>query len=114
MDLPSYQQILAEVYEDNAKNILVHHGEYDDEEIAGDDKHPDELVDQHEFQEFNGSRQIVEVPTNIPKHVDGTKHSITYERDVKLRVINIDSRFRTIPSTSRSTLRRPVQFEQAI
>jgi len=114
MDLPSYQQILAEVYEDNAKNILVHQGEYDDEEIAGDDKHPDEIVDQHEFQEFKGSRQIVEVPTNIPKHVDGTKHSITYERDVKLRVINIDSRFRTIPSTVYPLQTKQYIFENGV
>ena len=46
MDVPSYHQILAEVYEENARNGLVHHNEYEDEEIGADDKYPDELEGQ--------------------------------------------------------------------
>jgi hypothetical protein len=98
MDVPTYQELLAEIYDETAKNVLVHQNEYDDESVGPDDHHPDELEDQEEFQKPQGSRQIVEVQQNIPTYADKTKFSVTYDRDVQTRVINIDSRFRTVPN----------------
>lgn len=109
MDTPTYHQILAEMYEETSRNILVHQNEYDDEDIDADDKYPDELEDQEEFQKPHGSRQMVEVQKNIPVYVDRTKFSVTYEKDVQIRVINIDSRFRSVPNdvvaTEQSTVK---------
>lgn len=99
MEVPTYQELLAEVYDESAKNLLVHHEtEYDDEEVGPEDHHPDELENQEEFQEFGGSRQQVEVQKNIPQYIDKTKLSVTYEKDVQTRVVSIDSRFRHQPS----------------
>lgn len=103
MDVPTYHQLLAEAYEDTPKNILVYQNEYDDESVDGDDKYPDELEDQEEFQKPAGSRQMVEIQKNIPTYVDKTKLSVTYDKDVQTRVINIDSRFRFVPNDIIST-----------
>jgi hypothetical protein len=99
MDVPTYQELLAEIYDESAKNILAHQQEeYDDDEVGPDDHHPDELEHQEDFKKFQGSRQIVEVQTNNPTYTDKTKFSVTYDRDVQTRVINIDSRFKTVPN----------------
>ena len=98
MNAPTYQELLADIYDDDSKQLLVHPNEYDDEEVEPEDKLPDELEHQEDFQKHSGSRQIVEVQTNIPKYIDKTKLSVTYDKDVKIRVINIDSRFRKSPN----------------
>lgn len=111
MDVPTYQQLLAEMYHESAPNLLVHHNEYDDEDVGPDDKYPDELDHQEEFQQPHGSRQAVEIQQNIPQYIDKTKFSVTYEKDVQTRVINIDSRFRHQPNdiiaTEESILQLP-------
>ena len=98
MEIPTYQQLLAEVYDETPKHLLVHQTEYDEEDVSPEDTFPDELEDQEEFQKHSGSRQIVEVQKNIPQYIDKTKFSVTYEKDVKIRVVNIDSRFRSSPN----------------
>lgn len=97
MDVPSYQQLLAEVYDEIPTSMFVQQTEYEDD-VEPEDKHPDELEHQEEFQKEQPSRQIVEVPTSVPSYVDKTKFSVTYEKDVQTRVINIDSRFRANPN----------------
>jgi hypothetical protein len=92
MDL-TYQQVLADVYEENAKDVLVHQNEYE-EEVPPEDKHPDELENQEEFQKEHGSRQMVEVPLNPPSYKDMTTQSVRYSKDIKIRNLSIDSRFR--------------------
>lgn len=103
MEVPTYQQLLAEVYDDTPKNILVYQNEYDDESVGPEDKHPDELEDQEDFQKPAGSRQMVEIQKDIPAYIDKTKFSVTYEKDVQTRVLNIDSRFRTLPNDTIAT-----------
>lgn len=97
MEVPTYQELLAEVYDDVAPNLLAHQQEYEDE-VPPDDHHEDEIENQEEFQTFGGSRQAVEIQKNIPQYVDKTKFSVTYEKDVQTRVISIDSRFRYQPN----------------
>lgn len=108
MDVPTYQELLAEMYDESAKNILVHQQEeYDDDEVGPEDNHSDELENQEDFQKFGGSRQQVEIQHNTPNYVDKTKLSVTYEKDVQTRVINVDSRFRYQPNeliSSESTI----------
>lgn len=97
MEVPTYQELLAEVYDDTPTNMLTHQNEYE-EDIGPDDHHEDELEDQDDFKKFQGSRQAVEIQKNIPQYIDKTKFSVTYEKDVQTRVINVDSRFRTRPN----------------
>jgi hypothetical protein len=96
MEQLTYQQVLADTYEETAKSMLVFQREYEEEEgPPPDDKHPDELENQDDFNEFKGSRQMVEVPKEPPKYDDKTTQGVRYNKDVQTRVINIDSRFRT-------------------
>lgn len=98
MDKITYQQVLADMYEDTAKNVLVDETEYEEEQIPPRDttrQEVPELENQEEFQKFHGSRQIVEVPKHIPIYKDYTTQSIRYNKDVQTRVISIDSRFRS-------------------
>jgi hypothetical protein len=97
MEQLTYQQVLADTYEENAKSTLVFQTEYTEEDVPAHDKHPHafEVENPDEFNEFKGSRQIVEVPKDIPKFEDKTKLSVRAQKDIATHVINIDSRFRT-------------------
>lgn len=94
----TYQQVLADVYEETSKNLLVHHTEYDD-----DDKPPYEeydydtnkLADPEDFNKFHGDR-------NKPEHVIKPetkqdfvgKSGVKHQTDVRTIVLNIDGAFR--------------------
>jgi len=98
----TYLEILAENdavaredFDENAKDALVDQNRYEDD-VEPDDKHPDEIEDQHLFQQKQPSRQIVEVPA-IQQYKDLTTQSVRYNKDIQTRVINIDSRFRPNP-----------------
>jgi hypothetical protein len=93
MEHLTYHRVLADMYEENSKNVLVEQTEYE-EEVPPEDKHPDELENQDEFQQEHGSRQAVEVPINKPVYKDLTTNSVRYNKDIKTRILSIDSRFR--------------------
>lgn len=102
MDSVTYQQVLADLYEETAKNVLVAETEYDGPDVDAHDKHPNatQLENPEEFQKVHGSRQEVEVPKTIPAYKDITTQSVRYNKDVRTQVLNIDSRFRTNISES--------------
>jgi hypothetical protein len=92
MDL-TYQQILAEVYEDNARNLLVHHNEYSDEEQDAYEEHDYEansLPDKEEFNKHHGDRNK---PENVIKP-DSKEHGKHKKPEVRTIVLNIDGAFR--------------------
>lgn len=102
MDLITYQQLLAEVYEDNAKNLLVQHNEdVEDEERDPYEEHDydvNSLPDKEEFNKFHGDR-------NKPEHViqpNGKEHNKYKRPEVRTIVLNIDGAFRgnIVPDTS--------------
>lgn len=103
MDL-TYQQILADIYEDNARNLLVHPNEYEDEEQDAYEEHDYEansLPDKEEFNKFHGDR-------NKPEHIikpDPKEHNKYKKPDVRTIVLNIDGAFRgnIVPTVSVST-----------
>lgn len=92
MDL-TYQQLLAEAYDDNARNLLVHPNEYSDEEQDAYEDHDydaNELPDPDAFNKFHGDR-------NKPEHIvkPNSKEDGKYKRpDVRTIVLNIDGEFR--------------------
>jgi hypothetical protein len=92
MDNLTYQQVLADYYEENGKNVLVHQTEHT-EEIPPDDIHTDELKDQDEFQRFQPRNTESTIVTSLP-YVDRTTQSILYNKHIKTQIISVDSRFR--------------------
>lgn len=101
MEAPTYQQLLAEMYSENAKNLLVDHNEYEDD-IDENEEHDYEvhdLEDKEAFNKFQGNR-------GKPEHVikpDPTskqKNALKRDTDVRNIVLNIDSMFRgsSLPS----------------
>ena len=98
----TYLELLAEndeearkEFPENAKDLLTaNFVEYDDQ-VDGHDNHPDELVDQHEFQKPQGSHQLASLMPEPVKDVHKTTTSVRYDKDVKIHVISIDSRFTT-------------------
>jgi hypothetical protein len=95
------------MYEETSKNILVHTVEAeDDKDIEPDDKFPDELEDQEEFQKPQPTRQAPyllkhDVPAS---YSDRTNQSVLYSnKDVRIHVINIDSKFRFVDQAAPSS-----------
>ena len=102
MDVPTYQELLAEQYEDNAKNLLVFQKQYenaDDEE--GDVDYNEEqdysryqLEDPDKFNQFLGNRNTEEYIAATNAYEDKTKGSVRYNKDVRTHIVDIDTRFR--------------------
>jgi hypothetical protein len=99
MSVPTYHQLLAEVYEENASNLLIpdYHREEDDEEAQPEDKHPDELENKEDFNKFVPRHEPSHMAPPPPKYKDMTTTSVTYTKQIRTRVINVDSRFRYSP-----------------
>lgn len=94
----SYQQILAEQYEENnAKNLLTFQKEYEDEDIDEYSRHEyerNELEEPESFNKFHGNRNDHQIVLDAAKFDDKTKTSVRYAKDVRTHVIDIDTRFR--------------------
>ena len=93
MEHLTYQQVLADHYEETAKTVLVVSHEYE-EEVPPLEKDPkEELENQEDFQKFI-PRHDPETMTKPTTHEDKTIYSTQYNRQTQVRLINIDSRFR--------------------
>jgi hypothetical protein len=102
MNVPTYHQLLAEQYEENAKNLLVFQKQYENED--GDvDYHSRKNYEDHELEEpelFNqphedrGTAKMVIPPKDFE---DKTRNSIRYDKDVKTHIVDVDTRFRAYP-----------------
>jgi len=108
MDGLTYQQLLAQQYEENA------HPMSQQEEFTNDEYNVKEhvtkgsgfeLEDPHRFQQFAGNRNLEEDVVKSQAFEDKSKLSVRYNKDVRTSVFNIDTRFRaystavTIPQT---------------
>jgi hypothetical protein len=105
METVTYQQLLAEVYEETAKDLLVHHNEYEDEEGVDENEEQDyekhELPEQEGFKKFAGDRGTEDhINKSGNPFDDKSKISIRYDKDVKTHVINVDSRFRSFTGST--------------
>ena len=105
MNVPSYHQLLAEQYEENAKNLLVFQKEYEDED--GDvehharhdyDKH--ELEEPETFNQFHGDRGTEKMIIPSKEFEDKTRNSVRYDKDVKTHIVDVDTRFRAYPKNN--------------
>jgi len=104
MEQLSYHQILADVYEENSKNLLVQHQDYEDEDVDENEEHDyetHELPNPEEFRKFAGNRGTEDhINKSGNAFDDKSKISVRYEKDVKTHVVNVDSRFRSYTSSS--------------
>jgi hypothetical protein len=98
---PTYQELLSEIYEENAANQYVFDRFYEDEDVDAydEDKYNDhEVQDKEGFNKFGGNRTK---PENVVKPPPSTneqgKSSYGYNKDIRTTVVNIDGRFRAVP-----------------
>lgn len=100
MDHLTYQQILAEQFEENAKNTLVYQHHYEEDDVDEHEEHEYdkyEVDDEEGFKKFSGNRNTEDLIPKQKQFEDKTKSSIRYDKDVKTHVVNVDSRFRAYP-----------------
>jgi hypothetical protein len=106
---PTYQEMLAEIYEENAENQYVVNRFYEDQDVDGFDvdKYSElEIQDKDEFNKFQGDRNK---PDNVLKPPPSTneqgKASYGYNKDIRTSVINVDGRFREtiVPNPNRNS-----------
>ena len=95
----NYQQILAEVYDDNSKNVLVYQTDYYDEEIPYHEDYDydaNSLPDPEDFNKFAGDRGKPEHVIQPPKKAAGIGlSSIKKDNEFRMNVVNIDGQFRS-------------------
>lgn len=99
MEQITYQQVLADIYDENAKDILALHDETT-QEVQPEDKYEDQLEKPDEFQKPVGSHALASLMPSPQQFEDKTKLSVVYDKQTQTRIINIDSRFRDNLSTS--------------
>jgi len=97
----TYGQLLAQTYEENAKDLLVYQ-QNDYEDVRGNDiqEHNatqnvgQELIDPHEFQRFGGARGTEDVLMKPKEFEDKGSASVRRAKDVQNHIFNIDTLFR--------------------
>jgi hypothetical protein len=100
----TYQQLLAQQYEENARDLLVYEEtdfnnvESHIEEHNASDNVGEQLVDPQEFQHFAGNRASENVILKIKEYEDRGENSVRYAKDVKKVIVNIDTHFRAFAS----------------
>jgi hypothetical protein len=104
MDVPSYHQLLAEQYEENAKNLLVFQKEYEDQDgdVEYHQDHDYDIRDLEDKQLFNRIQERHDLKNIIPpkEFDDKTRGSVRYDKDVRTHIVDIDSRFRAYPKAN--------------
>lgn len=95
---PTYQELLAEIYEDNAANQYVVNRFYEQEEMDAYDEHKydvQKIEDDGEFNKFQGDRNKPEYVVKPEPSSNGLgKASYAYNRDIRTTLVNVDGRFR--------------------
>lgn len=124
----TYQQLLAEQYEENARDVLAFQ-QIDYDEMHGrqvDDVNPFEhsniqtytVEHQNDFKEFAGNRNTEEIVSKATNFEDKSKLSVRYNKDVRINTFNIDSRFRAyvIPGVlgNNSAVNQPNKFVNSV
>jgi hypothetical protein len=102
----TYQQLLAEQYEESARDLLAFQQiDYDNEsEDVGtyqrDNIQTYTVERPDEFNTFGGDRNTEEIVSKSANFEDKSKFSVRYNKDVRVNTFNIDSRFRAYVSAA--------------
>lgn len=106
--VPNYQEILAETYQESAKNLLVDFEDYDENQqidgYAEEEYSNYKVSDPERFNQFQGDRGVPENVVQV-KPVDKGKGTVKRDTDVRNVVLNIDSSFRAnaVPTAADGT-----------
>ena len=114
---PTYQQILAQQYEESARDLYLRQNE-DNGDLEEVDPHnaSDQvgvvLENPEEFQQFGGDRGTTENVIAPKPFVDLGKNSVRYSKDVKNNIFIVDTRFRSyavagLPETTATLVTNP-------
>jgi hypothetical protein len=97
----TYQQLLAQQYEENAKDILVYQqNDYDEVEAYDIQEHNakndvgTELTNPQDFQQFGGDRGTENLISKPKEYEDKGTSSVRRSQDIKTHIFNIDTLFR--------------------
>jgi hypothetical protein len=102
----TYQELLAEQYEESARDLLAFQQiDYDKElEDVGTYQRSDintyAVERPDEFNTFGGDRNTEEIVSRTTNFDDKSKFSVRYNKDVRINTFNIDSRFRAYVSAT--------------
>jgi hypothetical protein len=102
----TYQELLAEQYEESARDLLAFQQiDYDKElEDVGTYQRGDintyAVERPDEFNTFGGDRNTEEIVSKSANFEDKSKFSVRYNKDVRVNTFNIDSRFRAYVSAA--------------
>ena len=114
---PTYQELLAEIYEDNAANQYVVNRFYEEEEVesfAHDKYKNQEIEDKEEFNKFQGNHIKAEnVIKPTPADIGAGTTSYAYNKDIRTTLVNIDGRFREVIKPPAALLTRAQCAAQA-
>jgi hypothetical protein len=101
MEGKTYVELLAEndflartEFHTDPRDTLIEANEYEDEHIPSKDHHPDELENQEDFKKFGGSHQQAANFEPAKDNEIKTKQHVEYDKNVRVHVLSIDSRFR--------------------
>jgi hypothetical protein len=115
----TYQQLLAEQYQENARDLLtfqqIDYDEVEDVNAFEQSNIPAYAVERpNEFNTFAGDRNTEEMVSKPTDFEDKSKLSVRYNKDVRLNTFNIDTRFRAyvIPGvlSTNSAVNQPNEF----
>ena len=97
----TYQQLLAEVFDENARNQLVDAQEYEEEDVDAydvDKYSENEIEDGEEFNKFQGDMNKPENVIKVEATTGGGTTTYGYNKDIRTTVVNIDGKFRNTSS----------------
>lgn len=115
MEHKTYQQLLSEQYDDNAKNVIVHQYEYEGSDV---DEHEEKDYDIHDLPEKDAFQKFAGPRNHEDSVIQGKKPSqptdIRRNKDIRTEIYTIDSAFRAAtamfdgaPSSSSHFLFKP-------
>ena len=96
----TYQELLAEQYEESARDLLAFQQIDYDKELEDVGTYQQDTINTYaverpdEFNTFGGDRNTEEIISRPVNFDDKSRFSVRYNKDVKLNTFNIDSRFR--------------------
>jgi len=102
----TYQQLLAEQYQESARDLLAfqqidYDKEFEDVGTYQRDSIQTYAVERpDEFNTFGGDRNTEEIVSKSANFEDKSKFSVRYNKDVRINTFNIDSRFRAYVSAA--------------
>jgi hypothetical protein len=102
----TYQELLAEQYQESARDLLAFQQIDYDKELEDVGTYQQDTINTYaverpnEFNVFGGDRNTEEIVSKSTNFDDKSKFSVRYNKDVRINTFNIDTRFRAYVSAA--------------